>query len=236
MIKIAICDDEITTVEDLKNRLTSYFQNKQKYYCFSTSNPTELLKHTEQEHVDILLLDIDMPELSGFDIAKQMASKDKNPILIFITSMDTLVYEAIKFKPFRFIRKSQLEQEFEEAIDSALQALERQTDVFTANFNNKSSIDIPLHKIVYFESAHNDVNIVMTDTIQRCRNTLEKIEKELSPKGFARTHSGFVVNLQYVHTIGLNIVNIQTDKITLTLPLSRNRKEFVKEQLRKSMR
>ncbi len=78
---------------------------------------------------EILLLDIDMPEISGMELAEQIFSSNINTNVIFVTNRDDLVFQAIHYQPFRFIRKEKLNQELDEAICHLLNKLEKDENV-----------------------------------------------------------------------------------------------------------
>lgn len=70
---------------------------------------------------DIVLLDIQMGEVSGFMLAEELYKITGGENIIFVSSMENLVFESIHFRPFRFVRKSHLEEELTEAVESWIQ-------------------------------------------------------------------------------------------------------------------
>lgn len=112
MYNIAICDDEIKTLENIATMIKDKFSSMNIEGNYNTCNyPEELLKILDKEKIDVLFLDIDMPKISGMDIGQYILNKSMDTLLIFVTSHDALVYESFKYHPFGFIRKSHLEDE-----------------------------------------------------------------------------------------------------------------------------
>ena len=75
-----------------------------------------MLPALEKDGCDLLLLDIDMPEMNGMEIAKCLTDLLQKPLLVFVTSHDELVYDSLLYHPFGFIRKAYLEQELEKIL------------------------------------------------------------------------------------------------------------------------
>ena len=116
-MKIYLCDDEKKILEDMKQMV----QQCQKNCEVNTyTSGMELVKSLKEAVCDILLLDIDMPGLSGMDIAKWLVNLEKKPLLIFVTSHDELVYESFQYHPFGFIRKDYFGNEIKKVLDDCV--------------------------------------------------------------------------------------------------------------------
>ena len=107
-IQIVICDDEqkmISNISEVVKDTVSLCDIS----CFSSGK--DLVESLENERYDLLLLDIDMPGITGLDIAKSIANSDPKPLIIFVTGHDELVYHSLQFHPFGFVRKSYMDRE-----------------------------------------------------------------------------------------------------------------------------
>jgi DNA-binding LytR/AlgR family response regulator len=105
---IGICDDDIRTGEELRDEILKYNQrmNIESEICLFQSGQALLEAIDEKtETMQILFLDIEMPEMDGFEVAKCINEQKKDIIQIFVSSHDERVYEALDFHPFHFIRK-----------------------------------------------------------------------------------------------------------------------------------
>lgn len=162
MLTILICDDEKLFAESLCIKLRDIIA-KGKYCDFQydiivSSNSTLAIDYCINNTVDIAFLDIDMPGINGFDMATVLNERQKNTKLIFVSNFDHFVYTSLKFKPFRFIRKSVIDKELKEAFDSAL------SEIFIDNgfliLSNKYLNEKVLYSnIMYIESKGNYVEI-----------------------------------------------------------------------------
>ena len=217
MFNIAICDDEAEFLKLIK----SYIQNKMKIECeiFDTVSAYQLIEYIRKNKVDFLFLDIDMPEINGLEIAEKYVSEDT--LLIFVSQFDNLVYKSLKYSPFRFIRKSRLE-ELEEAIESGLNKLSDYNYEF--KLKDRKNIFVSLNDILYFEGARNySIMCTKYSKYYEARITMKEIEERLKDKGFIRIHNGFIINIKYIEIVGANSIMILNSE--QKLPLSEKYKD-----------
>ena len=220
MLQMVICDDELLLVELIAEKLEAVMRPLGEYQCFKTTNPEEVVALSGEVSIDLLLIDIDMPGINGFETIRRIKLQNDKTMVIFITNMDLLVYESLKYRPFRFIRKSHLE-ELNEAVLSAVFLLETQTAEFTVPISSVQSVKVKTRDIIYFESLHNNVRLVMKDREYTYRSTLKVIEKELEGAGFVRIHNGYLLNVKYVHLIRRAEVEVSVCDNRVLLPISR---------------
>ncbi|MDE7327596.1 MAG: LytTR family DNA-binding domain-containing protein [Lachnospiraceae bacterium] len=241
---IFICDDEPQILKQLSMEIKDILEDseifvfKYGYDMFS-----------EWENCDILLLDIDMPQISGLDIASRLTKMEKRPLLVFVTSHDELVYDSLKFHPFGFVRKSHMEDELSEILTDCVKELSGRGRYFCFQVAG-TRIKLPLCKILYFEADGNYLKLFMQEgdiltedgrginskseafevsgEVYRFRETLGFVETALSGDGFVRTHKGFLVNQAAVRSLGV-------DKLILVngtcIPIGRNYAKEAKHRL-----
>ena len=233
MINIAVCDDEEVILNDMKEKIKKAFDvQKAETKIYSTSSPAELLTYLETNKTDVLFLDIDMPDISGMEIAKQMLNEDLNTLLIFVTNHESLVYQSFRYHPFGFIRKSFFDNVLEEQVQNILEELTKRNNTFSFKTND-GIYRLKLSQIIYFESESNYVKLHTKEEEYRFRGTLTSLENQLSRNGFIRVHKGFLVNQEHIYSI-------QSDEIKLSdgsfVPISRMNKETVKAKIMRYMR
>ncbi|MFR7383482.1 MAG: LytR/AlgR family response regulator transcription factor [Anaerostipes sp.] len=109
-INIAICDDEQESLHMIQKELYNA-ANKLKIeietYAYNDGKKVLDSIYNENEDFDILFLDIDMPDISGLEIARKLRQKNLDIILIFISAHEQYVFESIEYNPFRYIRKTE---------------------------------------------------------------------------------------------------------------------------------
>lgn len=233
MYNIVICDDEIKTLENISTIIKHEFLSLNIEANYFTSNyPEKIIRILEEEKVDVLFLDIDMPKISGMDIGKYLLNKAMDTLLVFVTSHDALVYESFKYHPFGFIRKSHLENEISQVVRSVSKKLEDKKESLVIKVNNEL-VKINLNEILYFEAESNYVNLYTKKENYKFRETLGNLEKQLANKGFLRVHKGYLISEKEVFLIKTKEVKLFDETL---IPIGRSYSETVKKELMKYMR
>lgn len=163
MIRIAIVDDEKDFLEKIKILLIQIMTYANVEYSISTYVDSDNFLNSDLQF-DLLLFDIDMPKINGFDLVRRinsLPSKNNRYSVIYISNYENLVFESFKYSPLRFVRKNMLESDFSEAIDAFLSKYMRENNYFT--FIDKDSnayMKIQLMDIMYFESYGHDICVI----------------------------------------------------------------------------
>ena len=235
MLRIALCDDDIDFVERFKALINTAFQNRELTYNLNDFIRCDLLLSRHSSHpFDLIFLDIDMPDIDGFDAAKEITQKSNNCYIVFVTGHTELVYDSFMFRPLNFIVKEQEPQMLSrlDIIISQLleQMVQNEKIVLESKAQGRSSFF--LREIMYIESSDHYVYYHIKGASEpiRSRDKLSEIEIKLAQKDFVRIHKKYIVNLRYVFNIDLTgEAVIMKDKNEL--PMSRNYKANVKDLL-----
>ena len=115
MIRIAIVDDDKKFMAIYKQIIASLFsEHHVKTEINDFFSGKEFIKSLSITKYDLVFMDIDMPEVSGIDIAAELRNNKQNLDIIFVSAHPHFVFEAIRFTPYRFIRKSNFKSETKE--------------------------------------------------------------------------------------------------------------------------
>lgn len=203
MLTIAVCDDNTDFAMMLWRRIYSLCttlmpENIDHNMLAPFLSGKELLSHIEKAPVNILFLDVDMPDLSGFQVAEKIRQLNDKTLIIFVSAFDEFVYDSFDYSPFRFIRKNHLQTDlaptFQKAIDRYIakgHVIEFETVEGPMIFR--------IADIVYIESARNYISLHMLSGEEyKCRSTLTEAETRLRGNSFYRVHSAFLINLLQV--------------------------------------
>lgn len=159
MITIFICDDDNIYLNKLEEYFYKFFEeNSLNYELKAFTDSKVLLQSIKKKICDILVLDIDMPEINGIEIAKYIRNFNSDITLIFITNMEHLVFESVKYTPYRFIRKSKIHQEISELMNALQNKFAEEGTMFQFTCNDEIK-RIKLTEIVYFESVKHDIYV-----------------------------------------------------------------------------
>lgn len=234
-MRIAICDDDTAFTEKMRTLVENGLDIYGEETELSVYREGEALYNCASEAgYDAVFLDIDMPRVNGFDIAEQM-NREGKALIIFVTMHDELVYSSIRFQPFRFIRKSHLEEELPEVLKDLHDAVcKRRAGQKFAFQTREGTVFLDVGTVPYIEIYGHWLHVRMEDGRKiECYGSLLKLEKELAPFGFIRTHKSYLVNCRYIYAIekGQCVLDDGTKIL-----LSRHRSEEVRAGFRAFVR
>lgn len=228
MLNILICDDDIKFINILKDRITNICANRRieyqiKYYL----SAIEILEENATENINVIFLDIDMPNMNGFEFAEKL--KDINIHIIFVTNRDELVFQSLKYHPFYFIRKNHIDEEIESQIIQIDSLINNSNKKIIFIDTNNGSSPLEIDEIVYVENTKNYITIHMIHTEPiTTRKSMKDMETDLSKYGFIRVHAGYIVNVRYVKKFNNKEVELLNDKV---IAISRSKSKYVKEKI-----
>lgn len=205
MIKIAILDDDTIILKQIEELLKERLNSEDSIEAFSDS--ISFYNNNDKWNYDIIFLDIDMPGINGFKIAETISQLKRQTEIVFVSNLEHLVYDAIKFRPFRFACKSKLSKDIIDAIDAFIVEQQKRQDVFVIK-TNENIIPTPISDIVYFESAGHLISVKTSDNelhqLIRERNknfSLKSLSTQLESKGFIRIQKSFLLNYRYIYVV-----------------------------------
>ncbi len=219
-MKIAVVDDEKIFIKSFFERLEKYIQNGiDELYMFDNS-----LKFLNSDTIyDLVFLDIDMPGIEGITVAKNRINTGEK--IVFVSNVESLVFRAYNAtSAIGFIRKSHLEDDLRDVF-RMLESLKKDTRYITVK-RGANLINISCRDIYYFEKQVNDVIIHTVNGQTIYRQTIKELEKQLLDYGFIKSHEGYLVNIDYIYSIGTSEI-ILTNKVKI--PISRKNVMRVKE-------
>lgn len=234
MLRICLCDDEKSQRNDLKSIIrTSLELNGYDFSVTDCKNGEDLLTLlTKGEHdFDIIFLDIEMKNrMNGVETAKQVRVLDETVVIIFVTGFADYVFDGYEVRALNYILKPYRQEKIIHVLFEALKQIEQLQNKFFLVQTNKNVNKICLSEIIYFVSDKRKVKVVTDQEIYEFYGKMDDIEKEL-PAYFIRIHQRYLVNLNYVLSIGNNYVEIRGEE----LPVSRRRYQEVMIAFAKTM-
>lgn len=199
-------------------------------------NALQAIKYLNEHEVDLIFLDIHMPDFTGFDFVKTL----KNPPQIILTTSDpkfaieAFQYECIVdylLKPIdldRFkgaVQKASKKQAAEKIISENTKETGYENDFYVNIDRRLIKIDIPS---IYLVEAKGDyIHIKTEDKNYTVHSTLKKIEEKLPDSLFLKIHRSYIINLKKIIDIEDNSVLIKRDVI----PVSRSKRPELMKRL-----
>ena len=230
MIKVFICDDEQPFADYLKNQLERIFiKTEAKVEITPFISPGECLRAVKQRGIspDVLFLEIDMPGMSGFDLADAIKKECGDTLIVFVSERQELVFDSFDYNPFSFVRKSE-----DELFSRELEKVCRR---ITTSFRQKITVEIiNVYSGKEYVSA-DKILFVKTDDhylvwqLQGERNhikergTMQNAVEKLKTIRFIRPHFRYLVNASHIKVFSTKFKNIVLDS-GVKIPVSRSMK------------
>ena len=228
MIKIILLEDEPKYAERVISLLSRYREeHTNSDASFTIQHYDDPVRFLTEYHcdADLLLLDIQMPGMTGMDAAKKIRKIDPDVMMIFITSLTQYAIEGYSVNAFDYILKPLRSASFLAKMDRAFRVLNRSRSNATLTISTKEEKRrVPLDDILYIEVNNHDILVHTASETFKEWGTMKSIETQLIGTSFVRCSVHYLVNLKYVQ-------GLTGDEVILpnaALPISRSkRKEFL---------
>lgn len=210
-MKAIIVDDEPKAIELLNNYL-QHFQSIELVNTFR--NGFKVIEFLSKEKVDLIFLDINMPNLSGVALSKLLPPSTK---IIFTTAYSEYAVESYEVDAVDYLLKPIGFERFAKAVNKALS---NQIDPRTHEENKlliKSGYEIysvDVDEIFYLKKDGNYMNYVLKEKSILARESIKDALARL-PKQFIQVHKSYIINVRKVDIIHKDEVEIKNERITI---------------------
>lgn len=209
-MRVAICDEDRESCSGL-SRLIKRQQPDCEVMCFYTCR--QFLD--AGQYFDILLLDIQMENRGGIEVARTLRSHQKkasqeDTVLIFVTALKDYVSEAFDVSAFHYLLKPVSSEKFCRVFEDACRKVRKLESVSGGQlfFQTKTrNFMVPRDEVLYVESRRRKVEIHTLKENIAVYSTMKHMEEQLG-EGFYRCHRGYLVNLAYVNEYGAGFVRL----------------------------
>ena len=231
VIKIAICDDEEKAVALHERIVKSCLQSQGIGYEITTYTQSRNLLYDITDDgffYDLILLDIEMPGISGMEIPQQLKGFLPNVKIIFVTSHTEYAIDAFELSIFRYVPKNNLEVKLAAAVTDAAKLIEleagQEYTIQTASPMEK----IPYKDIFYIQRDGKNASITSSVGIAKVRKSLQQVFDELNTPEFIFIDRGCIVNIIQIMKISDGMVVLKNGE---QLPISRSHLQEVKQKI-----
>lgn len=224
-IQIALCDDEEFFLDEMDKFVSVYGnESKTELEIERYSNPQKLLDTIQKKRYDMLFLDVEMPEMTGMELAKRIRRTDTNVVICFVTShqgyaIDAFQVDALGYvvKPIQYLDVKHLMERAKIQIHyhwDKDEADKKYLQIHTARDDQM----LDMSKIIYIEKRRNQCVFHMVDGECVCYDTLAHIYPKLDAGRFYYTHQGYIANFDQIKEVKKNAVCFSA---TSEIPVSR---------------
>ncbi|WP_028400160.1 LytR/AlgR family response regulator transcription factor [Ectobacillus panaciterrae] len=205
MLKVGLVDD---SKYDLEKLFVTLSKEEDIQIVFMTDDAEEAYEHIKKDEIDLLVTDIEMPKLSGYELADFITSYALDIQVIFVTGFSGYAVHAFELNVLDYIMKpyskdrllkgiARLQKKKQEVQDSNKLVLRTKTDIY---FIDKKDI-------VFIERTGRSTTIATKDSDYMVYTTLNELEEELSKRSFIRSHRSFIINIHFVKNFSLYTKN-----------------------------
>jgi DNA-binding LytR/AlgR family response regulator len=209
MISCFIVDDEQSALDILRTYI-----EKTPFLTLagSTTDPLQALRVVQSQPIDLLFLDIHMPQLSGLDAARLLQGKTK---IVFTTAYSEFAVESFELEAFDYLLKPIAFERFLKTVHKALNASlepssrwqpeEKAPDYLFVKTGVKGKMaKINFDDIVYIEGMKNYLSINTTEESIVTLLSIRELEERLPSRQFMRVHKSYIVALNKIHALDGN--------------------------------
>ncbi|MGD6830787.1 LytR/AlgR family response regulator transcription factor [Sutcliffiella halmapala] len=175
---------------------------------FSTQSAEEAYEHIKKESVDLLIADIEMPNLSGYELADIIHSHALNISVIFVTGSSGYAVHAFELNVHDYIMKPYPKDRLIKSIERLLEKSKSAEIAGRLYIKQKNDIHIIQKKdIVFIERSGRSTTIYTKTGPVKTYQTLNELEGELRERDFLRSHRSFIINIHHVKNFSLYAKN-----------------------------
>ena len=218
MLELVICDDEKQYRNDLKKILGTELELFGiDYHITEFLSGEELIREAEKDNYQIIFLDIEMGGLNGVETAKRLRLKNRQSVIIFVTSHPDFVFQGYEVRALNYILKPYEPGKILSVLHAALEELQISAEKYYIVERRSGSVRVPLSEIRYVFSDRRLLHMVTEAEEYTFYGKLGDMEEHLS-SAFVRIHSRYLVHLKYVEKLTGNTVWVSGEE----LPVSRS--------------
>ena len=221
LIRCLIVDDEPPARDIIKQYIADTPMLQLSGEC---GNAIQAISFLQQHTVDLIFLDIQMPQLSGTDFIKTLSHPPK---VIFTTAHPEYALEGYELDVMDYLLKPIRFDRFLKAVNKACQQTatrnspERSTvepenkDAFVYFRADRKMMKVMLSDILYIESMKDYVKVVTSNETIITKQSISSVEAMLPEQKFIRTHRSFIVSAASIHSFTSELINVGKTEIPI---------------------
>lgn len=215
-IKIAVCDDSTVDQRYVSDMVDRWAVQREHTVHVDTFISAEsfLFHYAEESDYDILLLDIEMGEMDGVSMARQLRRENDAVQIIFITGHSDYISEGYEVEALHYLMKPVREEKLHSVLDRAVEKLAKNEKVLNLESGGEM-VCVPVYQIRYADVYGNYVTIHAAETVT-VKMTLKELERELDER-FYRVGRSYIVNLTRINRVSRTEIKL-SDGTAIPLP------------------
>ena len=230
-VAVAICDADKMEQTVISGAVRSAFETNGVEARIRLFSDTETLREEMRSApVQLIMTDIDLPNLDGIELGRQLRALGSKADIIYVSDREDRVFEALEVQPFGFVRKSNFLKDLSDAVcryvgSKSVPAPFQSMDLPT---RSNGRIHISVERIMYFEGDGMYQQMFLQDgTREEIASRMDHLEKTLQDHGFMRMHKGYLVNYRFITRLDKTDATLTDGK---RIPISRRKAKEIRQR------
>lgn len=214
MITAIAVDDEPEAIEIINRHASKLTGLNIASYFYK---PLDAIKYLRNTPVDLLFLDVNMPEVSGIEMLQQLKTL---PLVVFTTAYEQYAIESFKFETIDYLLKPIDFDSFQNAVNKAKRAISlklNSTNSETYIFikDGTKTVKVTFNDIIVIKGCGNYVEFITGTDKFISRITISQLLNKLPDHKFIRVHNSYIVNIEQIDKIEFNHIDLGSHKISI---------------------
>lgn len=210
LMKFAICDDEIAQLELLTKLVREWcilINEPCKIRTFQSAE-SFMFSYEDDSDYDLLLLDIQMKEMNGMELANKLRARKEEVQILFITGISDYVFAGYAVNAVSYLMKPVQEKALHECLLRVYDRIHKEVPYLLCEDKGETR-KIRISDICYVESAGHNTYLHVGEMEYRSKVGIQELSKQLEACGFYRLHRSYLVSIAKLESIGKSEVVLE---------------------------
>ena len=231
MIRIALVDNEPDMLSIAFHYVNQICESNKEIQVSQFLSAEDVIRKLEAgERFDIIVSDIEMPEMDGLSFGEMIKKKYLGINLVFLTAYADFAAKSYRINADQYILKEEMAERIPEILEQLIQKVRAERKSYI-KIGNQFDVNIIMHKDIIYIQKLKAEKYVLYKTKQgefRERTTLEKVLEDLESDKFLLAERGYIVNIQHILRVKGNLIYLDNGE---TVVISRKRMLEVNEKI-----
>lgn len=207
-MNILICDDNEGYLNQIDNIVKNWLENNGiDAQVYATANVHSAINVAGFSEYQIAFVDVEMPDMNGFEFTKVLRKKNPDIIIIMITNYTNYVYDAFSFQVYSYIYKDDMDIKIPDILGKAIGEITDFSKMFTYKIQRETYM-INTRRIMYFQVNLHHMEMYTEGGMVEFVEPMKNVETRLNKDIFVRINRNNIVNVRFVEEVTCDYVLI----------------------------
>ena len=200
-MNIALIDDETAILEDVRKCVENEILPQDEVNLFTYSRAEAFFQKMEQGYeFDILVSDIDMPDMGGLELGKRLHEEGGGPYVVFLTAYLEYAAESYIIEAYQYILKEDMEKRLPPILRQLIDRVKKEKQQFRMIGTPTSKVRVYYRDMIYIEKEKGSKYIcyITEHAIYKERISLKKLSEKLESDEFILIERGYIINVSHI--------------------------------------